>query len=60
MAQEIVYYWDGGAFTEYGANIARAAGYSSVGPYDVDNVWQILFVFIPTIQWVGPIGVLNV
>ena len=38
VAQEIVYYWDGGAFTEYGVNIARAAGYSSVGPYDVDNV----------------------
>ncbi|MCR1897732.1 xanthine dehydrogenase family protein molybdopterin-binding subunit [Irregularibacter muris] len=38
VAQEIVYYWDGGAYTEYGVNIARSGGYSSVGPYDVPNV----------------------
>jgi CO/xanthine dehydrogenase Mo-binding subunit len=38
VAQEITYYWDGGAYTEYGVNIARSGGYSSVGPYDVENV----------------------
>ncbi len=27
------YYWDGGAYTEYGVNITRAAGYSGSGPY---------------------------
>jgi CO/xanthine dehydrogenase Mo-binding subunit len=31
-------YWDGGAYTEYGVNIARAGGYSSTGPYDIPNV----------------------
>jgi carbon-monoxide dehydrogenase large subunit len=32
------FYWDGGAYTEYGVNIARAAGYSCTGPYEVPNV----------------------
>ena len=32
------FYWDGGAYTEYGVNITRASGYSSSGPYDVPNV----------------------
>ncbi|MCK7483240.1 MAG: molybdopterin-dependent oxidoreductase [Candidatus Moduliflexus flocculans] len=27
-----------GAYTEYGVNITRAAGYSSSGPYEVPNV----------------------
>lgn len=31
--------WDGGAFNEYGVNIAKSAGYSAVGPYDVPNIW---------------------
>ncbi|OQB25107.1 MAG: Xanthine dehydrogenase molybdenum-binding subunit [Firmicutes bacterium ADurb.Bin182] len=31
--------WDGGAYTEYGVNIVKAAGYASPGPYDVDNIW---------------------
>ncbi len=31
--------WDGGAYNEYGVNIAKAAGYASAGPYDIDNVW---------------------
>lgn len=30
--------WDGGAYTEYGVNIVKAAGYASTGPYDIDNV----------------------
>ncbi|MEW5784591.1 MAG: molybdopterin cofactor-binding domain-containing protein [Bacillota bacterium] len=30
--------WDGGAYTEYGVNIIRAAGYSSTGAYDIPNV----------------------
>lgn len=38
LAMENTYYWDAGAYTEYGANIARAGGYSSTGPYDVPNV----------------------
>lgn len=33
------YIWDGGAYNEYGVNIAKAAGYASAGPYDIDNVW---------------------
>ncbi len=30
--------WDGGAYTEYGVNITRAAGYSGTGPYYVPNI----------------------
>jgi carbon-monoxide dehydrogenase large subunit len=38
LAMEHTYYWDGGAYTEYGVNITRASGYSSTGPYEVPNV----------------------
>jgi CO/xanthine dehydrogenase Mo-binding subunit len=38
LAMENKYYWDGGAYNEYGVNVARAGGYSSTGPYDVPNV----------------------
>lgn len=31
--------WDGGAYTEYGVNIVKSAGYASTGPYDIPNVW---------------------
>jgi CO/xanthine dehydrogenase Mo-binding subunit len=38
LAVDNRYYWDGGAYTEYGVNMTRAAGYSSTGPYKVPNV----------------------
>ncbi|HPH95546.1 MAG TPA: xanthine dehydrogenase family protein molybdopterin-binding subunit [Anaerolineaceae bacterium] len=38
LAMENRYYWDGGAYTEYGVNITRASGYSGTGPYRVPNV----------------------
>ncbi len=38
LALEVEYYWDAGAYTEYGVNITRAAGYSSTGPYNIPNV----------------------
>jgi CO/xanthine dehydrogenase Mo-binding subunit len=38
LATEVRYYWDAGAYTEYGVNISRASGYSSTGPYRVPNV----------------------
>jgi len=38
MAMENKFFWDGGAYTEYGVNITRASGYSSSGPYEVPNV----------------------
>jgi len=38
LAMENKFYWDGGAYTEYGVNITRAAGYSCTGPYEVPNV----------------------
>lgn len=38
LAMENTFYWDGGAYTEYGVNMTRAAGYSSSGPYEVPNV----------------------
>ncbi len=39
LAMKTEYYWDAGAYTEYGVNITRAAGYSSTGPYEIPNVW---------------------
>ncbi len=39
IAMESEFIWDGGAYTEYGVNIVKAGGYSSVGPYSIDNVW---------------------
>ena len=38
LAMENVFYWDGGAYTEYGVNVTRASGYSSSGPYEVPNL----------------------
>ena len=38
LAMEVTYYFGGGAYNDYGVNIARAAGYSCTGPYDVPNV----------------------
>jgi CO/xanthine dehydrogenase Mo-binding subunit len=38
VVEENKFYWDGGAYTEYGVNIARAGGYASTGPYDIPNV----------------------
>lgn len=38
LAMENKFYWDGGAYTEYGVNITRASGYSSSGPYEVPNI----------------------
>jgi len=38
LAMENKFFWDAGAYTEYGVNITRAAGYSSSGPYEVPNV----------------------
>jgi carbon-monoxide dehydrogenase large subunit len=38
LAMQNTMYWDGGAYTEYGVNVTRAAGYSSSGPYEIPNV----------------------
>ncbi len=38
VAMEVAYYFGGGAYNDYGVNIARAAGYSCTGPYYVPNV----------------------
>lgn len=38
LAMKTEYFWDAGAYTEYGVNITRATGYSSTGPYRIPNV----------------------
>jgi carbon-monoxide dehydrogenase large subunit len=38
LAMETEYYFGGGAYNDYGVNIARAAGYSCTGPYLIPNV----------------------
>jgi CO/xanthine dehydrogenase Mo-binding subunit len=36
-ALQIAYYWDAGAYADYGVNIGRAAAYSGAGPYEIPN-----------------------
>jgi len=36
-ALEVRYYWDAGAYADYGVNIGRAAAYSGAGPYEIEN-----------------------
>jgi CO/xanthine dehydrogenase Mo-binding subunit len=38
LAMETQYFFGGGAYNDYGVNIARAAGYSCTGPYLIPNV----------------------
>jgi carbon-monoxide dehydrogenase large subunit len=38
LAMETSYHFGGGAYNDYGVNIARAAGYSCTGPYLIPNV----------------------
>ncbi|MHA2073190.1 MAG: xanthine dehydrogenase family protein molybdopterin-binding subunit [Candidatus Hodarchaeales archaeon] len=38
LAKEIEYIWDSGACADYAVNVGRAAGYVSIGPYDIDNI----------------------
>jgi carbon-monoxide dehydrogenase large subunit len=38
LGMENKLFWDGGAYTEYGANVTRAAGFSSSGPYEIPNL----------------------
>lgn len=38
LAMKTEYFWDAGAYTEYGVNVTRATGYSSTGPYEIPNV----------------------
>ena len=38
LALKNTMYFDGGGSCEYGVNVTRAAGYSSSGPYDIENV----------------------
>lgn len=36
-ALQVTYYWDAGAYADYGVNIGRAAATAGAGPYDVPN-----------------------
>ena len=38
LAVQNNFYWDGGAYTEYGVNLVKASGFASTGPYEFDNV----------------------
>ncbi|MCK5599671.1 xanthine dehydrogenase family protein molybdopterin-binding subunit [bacterium] len=38
IAEDIEMVFDGGAYAEYGTNVVRAAGYTCIGPYDIENV----------------------
>jgi CO/xanthine dehydrogenase Mo-binding subunit len=36
-ALKVTYWWDAGAYADYGVNIGRAAAYSGAGPYMIPN-----------------------
>jgi CO/xanthine dehydrogenase Mo-binding subunit len=36
-ALQVTYWWDAGAYADYGVNIGRAAAYSGAGPYHIPN-----------------------
>jgi CO/xanthine dehydrogenase Mo-binding subunit len=36
-ALEVKYYWDAGAYADYGVNVGRAAAYSGAGPYEIPH-----------------------
>ena len=37
LAQEMMMYWDSGAYADYAVNVTRASGYSAGGPYEIPN-----------------------
>ncbi len=37
VALEVKYYWDAGAYADYGVNVGRAGAYAGAGPYEVPN-----------------------
>lgn len=37
VALEVEYYWDAGAYADYGVNVGRAGAYSGAGPYEIPN-----------------------
>ena len=38
VAEEIDYFWDAGAYADYGVNIGRAGAFTGCGPYEIPNV----------------------
>lgn len=39
LGMEVEYIWDGGAYAEFITKITKSAGYTAVGPYDIENIW---------------------
>lgn len=39
IGMEVEYIWDGGAYAEFITKITKSAGYTAVGPYDIENIW---------------------
>ncbi|NDI37198.1 molybdopterin cofactor-binding domain-containing protein [Chengkuizengella sediminis] len=39
QAAEILYLFDGGAYSDSAVSISRAAGANCTGPYQIDNIW---------------------
>ncbi len=38
-AVKVIFDWDSGAYADYGVNVGKAAVYSGIGPYEVDNTY---------------------
>lgn len=39
IARKLIIYWDTGAYADCGPLVARNSGFTSAGPYQIDNVW---------------------
>lgn len=39
IARKCTVIWNGGAYADIGPRVTQKAGFTSAGPYDIDNVW---------------------
>ena len=39
VARKCTVIWNGGAYADIGPRVTQKAGFTSAGPYDIDNVW---------------------
>ena len=39
IARQCRIWWNGGAYADIGPRVTQKAGFTSAGPYDIDNVW---------------------
>jgi CO/xanthine dehydrogenase Mo-binding subunit len=50
-AQQLLMYWDAGAYADYAVNVTRASAYSAAGPYDIPNAWVDAYTIYTNKPW---------